>query len=132
MTRNAETRRYIKLWPYCHCSGHNPSRQAYDDVMREHLAMCFMCEELAAFPLSQSSCEVNGRLVETEELFCHCRMPYTKGLFMIECSRCLGWFHRSCSNNNNHNHNNNHNNNNNNNGNFLMNYLYDIYSYKSH
>ena len=31
------------------CSGHNPSRQAYDQsVTREHLAMCFMCEELAA------------------------------------------------------------------------------------
>lgn len=81
------------------CSGHNPSNQSYDQsVMREHLAMCFMCEELAVFPLSQSNCEVIGRLVEAEELFCHCRMPYTKGQFMIECSRCLGWFHRSCDN----------------------------------
>ncbi len=83
------------------CSGHDPSEQTYDQsVMREHLAMCFMCEELALFPLtqSQSNCVFNGRLEETEELLCHCRMPYTEGEFMIECSRCLGWFHRSCGN----------------------------------
>jgi hypothetical protein len=83
------------------CSGHDPSEQAYDQsVMREHLAMCFMCEELAVFPLtqSQSNCVFNGRLEETEELFCHCRMPYAEDEFMIECSRCLGWFHRSCDN----------------------------------
>ena len=64
------------------CSGHDPSEQTYDQsVMREHLAMCFMCEELALFPLtqSQSNCAFNGRLEETEELFCHCRMPYTEG-----------------------------------------------------
>ena len=33
------------------CSGHDPSEQTYDQsVMREHLAMCFMCSELAVFP----------------------------------------------------------------------------------
>ena len=48
------------------CSGHDPSEQTFDQsVMREHLAMCFMCEELALFPLTQSNCVFNGRLEET-------------------------------------------------------------------
>ena len=80
------------------CNGDNPSLQCYDQsVMREHLAMCFQCEEIGVFPVLPQSRHVVGDSVKRNiELFCHCRMPYMKGVFMIECSKCFGWFHRSC------------------------------------
>ena len=76
------------------CNGDDPGTQAYDQsVMREHLALCFECGELAAFPVKTLCCNVREKVEVTEELFCHCRMPYRKGQFMIECARCHGWFH---------------------------------------
>ena len=80
------------------CNGDNPSLQCYDQsVMREHLAMCFQCEEIGVFPVLPQSRHVVGDSVKRNiELFCHCRIPYMKGVFMIECSKCFGWFHRSC------------------------------------
>ncbi len=78
-------------------SGIDPGQQAYDqNVMRVHLAMCFQCEEIAAFPSSHVKCEKSERAEATVDLFCHCRMPYREGEFMIECATCLDWFHRSC------------------------------------
>lgn len=28
-----------------------------------------------------------------DELYCLCRKKYEEGQFMIECGKCLGWFH---------------------------------------
>lgn len=58
--------------------------------------VCFHCEELAVFPVSSSKCVIYDKKEETIEVFCHCRMPFKDGVFMIECSVCLEWFHRSC------------------------------------
>ena len=78
-------------------NGENPGSKSYDQsVMRGHLAVCFHCEELAVFPVSSSKCAINDKKEETVEVFCHCRMPFKDGVFMIECSVCLEWFHRSC------------------------------------
>ena len=79
------------------CNGDNPSLQAYDQsVMREQLAVCFECEQISVFPVTLSSRSVGDSVDEAEELFCHCKMSYIEGVFMIECSNCREWFHRSC------------------------------------
>lgn len=79
------------------CNGQDPCQQSYDqNVMRVHLSSCFQCEEIATFPMSKVKCKRTKSIEETEGLFCHCRMPYKEGIFMIECSNCLQWFHRSC------------------------------------
>ena len=77
--------------------GEDPGSMNYDQsVMREHLALCFHCEELAVFPVSSSKCTINDKKEETVDVFCHCRMPFMDGVFMIECSVCFDWFHRAC------------------------------------
>ena len=78
-------------------NGEDPGSKSYDQsVMKGHLAVCFHCEELAVFPAASSKCVNNDKKEETIEVFCHCRMPFKNGDFMIECSVCLEWFHRSC------------------------------------
>ena len=75
----------------------DPGSKIYDQsVMRGHLALCFHCEELAEFPVSSSEFMFNDKKEETVDVFCHCRMPFKDGDFMIECSVCFEWFHRSC------------------------------------
>ena len=64
--------------------------------MREHLALCFDCEEISSFPVTSSSRHVRSGVEEDVELFCHCRLPYDDCVFMVECFKCKGWFHRSC------------------------------------
>ena len=71
------------------CNGQDPSAQAFDQsVMRAHLALCFDCEEISHFPVT--SRHGGGSVEEHIRLFCHCRMPYNEGIFMVECSRCQG------------------------------------------
>lgn len=78
-------------------SGEDPGSKSYDQsVMRSPLAVCFHCEELAVFPTSSSKCGTIDKREETIEVFCHFRMPFRDDVFMIECSACLEWFHRSC------------------------------------
>ena len=74
------------------CNGDDPSTQAYDQrVMRAHLALCFECGVcVLSFPVKKLSSNVTAKVEVTEELFCHCRMQYRKGQFMIECARCQG------------------------------------------
>ena len=67
--------------------GEDPGSMNYDQ--REHLALCFHCEELAVFPVSSSKCMINDKKEETVDVFCHCRMPFMDGVFMIECSVCF-------------------------------------------
>ena len=76
----------------------DPGSMNYNQsVMREHLALCFHCEELAVFPVSSSKCTINDKKEETVDVFCHFRMPFMDGVFMIECSVCFDWFHRACN-----------------------------------
>ena len=80
-------------------AGDDPSQLIYDQsCMRGHLALCFQCNELAPFPVKSPGCEqLQEQMTRTVDLFCHCRKP-DSGTFMIECSACCGWFHRSCEN----------------------------------
>ena len=79
------------------CNGDDPGLQVYDQsVMRVHLSLCIQCEEITTFPVTSSRCVVGLGDEETVDLFCHCRMPYSDSVFMIECSKCFSWFHRSC------------------------------------
>ena len=70
------------------CNGDDPMMQDYDQgVMREHLALCFDCGEIAAFPALQSGRKKKAAKSkrEREHLYCHCRMPYIEGSFMVQC-----------------------------------------------
>ena len=79
-------------------SGNDPSQQHYDqEIMRTHLALCFQMGDVATFPVKKSVAKMQKKKKETVDLFCHCRLPYN-GEFMIECSTCAQWFHRSCEN----------------------------------
>ena len=63
-------------------------------MMRGHLSTCFHQGSLTCSPESATGKQNQTHLhVEKVEVFCHCRQPYTKGLFMIECERCKDWFH---------------------------------------
>jgi len=31
-----------------------------------------------------------------EPLYCVCRQPHTRGIFMIQCDACDEWFHGRC------------------------------------
>ena len=67
------------------------------EMMRGHLSTCFHQGSLTCFPESATGKQNQKHLrVEKVEVFCHCRQPYTKDLFMIECERCKDWFHRGC------------------------------------
>ena len=79
------------------CNDDDPGLQAYDQrALRVHLALCFQCDEITSFPVKPSRHVVEVSAEETVDLFCHCRIPYSDGVFMVECSGCFNWFHRSC------------------------------------
>ena len=81
------------------CNGDNPSLQNYDQsIMREHLALCLACDQISTFPVKSAARKAGKSRQETEPLFCHCRMPYAEGTFMIQCMKCKGWFHMICEN----------------------------------
>ena len=83
----------------CLLNGEDAGSKSYDQsVMRSHLALCLHCQELAVFPASSSKCVSNEKREETIEVFCHCRMPFKDGVFIIECSVCSEWSHHTCDN----------------------------------
>ena len=79
-------------------NGEDPGSKSYDQSVLSYLALCFHCQELAVFPASSSKCVINEKREKTIKVFCHCRMPFKDGVFIIECSVCLEWFHRTCDN----------------------------------
>ena len=58
------------------CHGQNPSECAFDQtVMREHLALCFNCDEIAIFPSSPRN--AGATVTEVIDLFCHMSVVYS-------------------------------------------------------
>ena len=67
------------------------------DVMRSHLCKCFEQGFMSPFPVSSTKrAHIGYRRMKDVEVYCHCKQPYTKKVFMIECDGCLNWFHRKC------------------------------------
>ena len=67
------------------------------EEMRVHLSKCKEAGNISPFP--KFNADRNHELYtssEEIELFCHCRQPHINNVFMIQCEKCLGWFHRGC------------------------------------
>ena len=80
------------------CYGILPQDCNWEQVkMRDHLSLCFEQGDIALFPQSADGRKhKRHHRVESTEVFCHCRQPYSPGVFMIACDRCQDWFHRGC------------------------------------
>ena len=67
------------------------------DRMREHLVRCIELGVMSPFSVSNTreSHEVFSKSEEVE-VYCHCRQPCVKNVFMVECDICCEWFHRGC------------------------------------
>ena len=80
------------------CYGFLPHECTWkQEELRPHLSACFQHDDLSLFPvLKQTRSHRNYKRVEEIEVFCHCRQPYTEGIFMVECDNCQEWLHRGC------------------------------------
>ena len=69
--------------------------------MRDHLTRCFQLEWITPFPTvekKQTRLKISTNL-ETElkiPLSCICKLPSFTFNYMVECHRCLSWFHKPC------------------------------------
>ena len=67
------------------------------EKMREHLIRCFEGGVLEEFPKLSKTRDHQCYLESKEiQVFCHCRQPYVETVFMVQCDKCLDWFHRGC------------------------------------
>jgi hypothetical protein len=67
------------------------------EEMRGHLVKCIEAGVISSFPMSNTS--RNHQLHHSSEeidIYCHCRQPYRENVFMVQCDKCLDWFHRGC------------------------------------
>ena len=83
--------------------GEDPANVTYDSTkLRMYLIKCLDENQMTCFPKStkNSVSKCQSRLA-TIELYCKCRMLYSKSGTkcedrMVECSQCLEWHHVSC------------------------------------
>ena len=78
------------------CGGENPIQTNYiQHLLLSHLLDCFTQGVISAFPRSVRMKKLAPpRGQETLQLFCQCRLPEQGE--MIQCDRCLEWFHSQC------------------------------------
>ncbi|XP_057296185.1 uncharacterized protein LOC130625132 [Hydractinia symbiolongicarpus] len=63
--------------------GENACDKIYgNDSLRPHLLSCLDAGQMTPFP----------------KIYCDCRMPYNTDDEMVECSKCMEWFHDKCAN----------------------------------
>ena len=82
-------------------SGEDPALYIFkQDEMRQHLFRCLRDHHMSPFPHSRKVLPAAGdSRIKTRAdfpVYCICRMPEIKNVSMIECEKCLGWFHTSC------------------------------------
>lgn len=79
------------------CFGLNPSSCIWkQSKMRTHLARCFKNGKMEMFPYDL--CKQRAGDDITFVIDCHCRVPHVKGDPMVQCDRCMTWYHRKCEN----------------------------------
>ena len=82
---------------YSAACGKNLRSITYDqEQMRAHLEKCFEEEKLSPFPVSKRAvhrCRLKHLFVG---VYCWCRQPESFDTHMIECEKCLKWFHFRC------------------------------------
>ena len=79
------------------CDGLPQDCDWQQEVMRGHLVKCIEAGVISSFPMSNTS--RNHQLYHSSEeidIYCHCRQPYRENIFMVQCDKCLDWFHRGC------------------------------------
>ena len=65
--------------------------------MRKHLCDCFNKGNITQFPLLKSRRRARKiKYSETFSVYCYCRMPECSERDMVECSKCLEWYHLDC------------------------------------
>ncbi|CAB4032550.1 Hypothetical predicted protein [Paramuricea clavata] len=77
------------------CCGGLPEDCDWQDEMPGHLVKCIEAGVISSFPMSNTS--RNHQLYHSSEeidIYCHCRQPYRENIFMVQCDKCLDWFHR--------------------------------------
>ena len=80
--------------------GEDPSELSYTpSKMRDHLRNCINSNSLTPFPSTKSVAKRQRREnIAMEDIYCSCRRgEYMVGeSTMVECDKCLEWFHKSC------------------------------------
>ena len=80
--------------------GLDPTHCLWDHKqMRGHLLSCLEDGEMTCFPSKgDRSIRTRRRILKyvIERIYCSCRMPNDRTKSMIQCSRCLKWFHHVC------------------------------------
>ena len=67
--------------------------------MRPHLIECLERAKMVSFPLAKARRIPVGNIlkgVHEVTIFCICRLPNVSSRPMIECCKCLEWFHYEC------------------------------------
>ena len=67
--------------------------------MRTHLIECLEAKYIECFPQARTRrmpCGNRYKKVIQDTVFCICRMPNDKSMPMIQCDRCMLWYHKSC------------------------------------
>jgi hypothetical protein len=82
------------------CHGRDPTKSNYDQSkMGTHLRKCLEAGKLTPFPQLKKVCRRPA--VNSEDfyinIYCYCHMPEYYDTSMIQCSRCLQWFHKACT-----------------------------------
>ena len=80
------------------CAGDNPAHVNYTQhLLHAHLYECFIQKSISPFPEAarrKKLLEPRGQV--TYEVFCVCRLPEDGQ--MVQCSKCMEWYHRHCIN----------------------------------
>ena len=61
--------------------------------LRNHLYKCLKNKKMTIFPVLRRRRAIRIKCTENIKIYCQCRLPEIGS--MVECSRCLEWFHVS-------------------------------------
>ena len=78
------------------CAGNDPSNTTYiQSNLRSHLLSCLDLNDISLFPTrKQKRSARKAPITPSFNIYCICRLP-EEGK-MIECEKCLEWFHKDC------------------------------------
>ena len=75
--------------------GCNPGQYFFNQrSMRKHLWSCIKNQKISIFPvIKERRGKQKVKATQQISLHCFCRLPDLSGIPMIECSRCITWYH---------------------------------------
>ena len=98
-SRCSATARRIRLWPICPCIQfllvlwYRSSKVIISPGL--HYLRCLKSKEITDFPHDKIMKNPGKSLLRRVKVYCTCRLPDT-GDSMVQCSKCLEWFHQTC------------------------------------